>query len=65
MLKRRKGSARLVQRQGLEAQERDWWPQQLRLDLLHQHSDKSDPMGPNFNYAEAFKSLDLEAVKRT
>ncbi len=43
---------------------RDWWPQQLRLDLLHQHSAKSDPMGGEFNYAEAFKSLDLAAVKQ-
>ena len=43
---------------------RDWWPQQLRLDLLHQHSSKSDPMGQDFNYAEAFKSLDLAAVKK-
>ena len=42
---------------------RDWWPQELRLDLLHQHSSKSDPMGQAFNYAEAFKSLDLSAVK--
>ncbi|MDR3213001.1 MAG: catalase/peroxidase HPI [Azoarcus sp.] len=43
---------------------RDWWPNQLRLDLLHQHSARSNPMGEKFNYAEAFKSLDLEAVKR-
>ena len=43
---------------------RDWWPNQLRLELLHQHSAKSDPMGGDFNYAEAFKSLDLAAVKR-
>ncbi|MDQ3494899.1 MAG: catalase/peroxidase HPI [Pseudomonadota bacterium] len=42
---------------------RDWWPQQLRLDLLHQHSSKSNPMGADFNYAEAFKRLDLAAVK--
>ena len=42
----------------------DWWPQHLRLDLLHQHSSKSDPMGIDFNYAEAFKSLDLAAVKK-
>src|SRR5258708_6638489 len=41
---------------------RDWWPTQLRLDLLHQHSTKSDPLNPDFNYAEAFKSLDLAAV---
>ena len=42
---------------------RDWWPQHLRLDLLHQHSAKSDPMGSGFDYAAAFKSLDLAAVK--
>lgn len=41
----------------------DWWPNQLNLRILHQHSDKSDPMGENFNYAEAFKSLDLKALK--
>ena len=42
----------------------DWWPNQLRLDLLSQHSTKSDPMDKDFNYAEEFKSLDLAAVKR-
>ncbi len=42
----------------------DWWPNQLRVDLLHQHSAKSDPMGAAFNYAEEFKTLDLTAVKR-
>ena len=42
---------------------RDWWPSQLRLDILHQHSSLSNPMGENFNYAEEFKSLDLAAVK--
>ncbi|MEH3085272.1 MAG: catalase/peroxidase HPI [Xylophilus ampelinus] len=42
---------------------RDWWPHQLRVDLLQQHSSKSDPMDPGFDYAEAFKSLDLAAVK--
>ncbi len=41
-----------------------WWPYQLRLEILHQHSAKSDPMGQDFNYAEAFKSLDLKAVKK-
>ena len=40
----------------------DWWPNQLKLNVLHQHSSKSDPMGEAFNYAEAFKSLDLDAV---
>jgi len=42
---------------------RDWWPDSLRLDLLHQHSSKSDPMGADFDYAKAFQSLDLAAVK--
>jgi catalase-peroxidase len=42
---------------------RDWWPKQLRLDLLQQHSSRSDPMGEDFDYAQAFESLDLAAVK--
>ena len=42
---------------------RDWWPKALRLDLLAQHSAKSDPMGDDFDYRAAFNSLDLEAVK--
>ena len=41
----------------------DWWPNKLRVDILRQHSSKSNPMDPDFNYAEEFKSLDLEAVK--
>jgi catalase-peroxidase len=43
---------------------RDWWPNQLRLDILHQHSSKSNPMGGDCNYAKEFKSLDLKAVKK-
>ncbi len=43
---------------------RDWWPNQLNLDSLHQHSSKSNPMGEEFSYAEEFKSLDLAAVKQ-
>ena len=43
---------------------RDWWPNQLNLKILHQHSSLSDPMDKDFNYAEAFKSLDLAAVKK-
>src|SRR5579864_8893895 len=39
-----------------------WWPNQLNLKILHQHSSLSDPMDKEFNYAEAFKSLDLDAV---
>ncbi len=40
----------------------DWWPNQLKLNILHQHTSKSDPMGEGFNYGEEFKSLDLNAV---
>jgi catalase-peroxidase len=43
---------------------KDWWPNQLKLEILRQHSSKSDPMGGDFNYAEEFKSLDLDAVKQ-
>ena len=43
---------------------REWWPNRLRLEILRQHSSKSNPMDAGFNYAEAFKSLDLDAVKR-
>ncbi len=42
----------------------DWWPKELRLDLLAQHSSKSNPMGEDFNYAAEFRSLDLAAVKK-
>lgn len=40
-----------------------WWPNALNLDILHQHDHKTNPLGENFNYTEAFKSLDLQAVK--
>ena len=43
---------------------RDWWPNRLKVELLHQHSAKSDPMGGDFDYAEEFKSLDLAALKK-
>ncbi|WP_432723344.1 catalase/peroxidase HPI [Jeongeupia wiesaeckerbachi] len=43
---------------------RDWWPNQLNLGILHQHSSLSDPMDPAFNYAEAFKRLDYQALKQ-
>jgi hypothetical protein len=43
---------------------RDWWPNQLNLKMLHQHSALSNPMGGSFNYAEAFKQLDLQALKK-
>jgi len=43
---------------------RDWWPNQLKLNVLRQHSDKSDPMGDGFDYTKEFESLDLDAVKQ-
>ena len=43
---------------------REWWPKQLKVELLSQHSAKTNPMGEDFNYAEEFKSLDLTAVKK-
>ncbi len=42
---------------------RDWWPEQLRLSILRQHSSPSDPMSDNYNYAKEFAKLDLAAVK--
>ncbi|MCY9659332.1 catalase/peroxidase HPI [Paenibacillus chondroitinus] len=43
---------------------RNWWPNQLNLYILHQHDQKSNPMGPDFNYAEEFAKLDFQAVKQ-
>ncbi len=40
----------------------DWWPNQLNLRILHQHSNESNPMGADFDYAKEFKTLDLDAV---
>ena len=48
---------------GTGTSNRDWWPNRLRLDVLHQHSALSNPVGETFDYAEAFSSLDLDAVK--
>lgn len=42
---------------------RDWWPNQVRVDLLHQHSSRSNPMGGDFNYAREFGTLDFAALK--
>jgi len=52
------------QASGAGRSNRDWWPNQLRLDILHQHSAKSDPMGADFDYAKEFKSLDFAALKK-
>lgn len=43
---------------------RDWWPNQLKVNILRQHSSKSNPLGEEFNYAKAFKSLDLKEIKK-
>ncbi|HET9054161.1 MAG TPA: catalase/peroxidase HPI, partial [Cyclobacteriaceae bacterium] len=49
---------------GSGTRNRDWWPNQLKINILRQHSSLSNPMDEKFNYAEEFKSLDLEAVKK-
>ena len=49
---------------GIQHTNRDWWPNQLNLSVLHQHSPLSNPMGETFNYAEEFKKLDLEALRK-
>lgn len=54
----------LKQTAGSGTRNRDWWPNQLKLNILRQHSTLSNPMGESFNYAEEFKSLDLAAVKK-
>ncbi len=54
----------LKQTAGGGTRNRDWWPNQLKLNILRQHSSLSNPMGEAFNYAEEFKSLDLKAVKK-
>ena len=54
----------LKQSAGNGTRNRDWWPNQLKLNILRQHSSLSDPMGEKFNYAEEFKSLDLAALKK-
>ncbi len=56
-------SGKMNQAAGGGTRNRDWWPNQLKLNILRQHSELSNPMGQSFGYAEAFKSLDLEAVK--
>jgi len=56
------GSA--TSRQASGTSNKDWWPNQLNLNILHQHDRKSNPMGEDFDYAEAFKQLDYEALKQ-
>jgi len=54
----------IKQSAGSGTRNRDWWPNQLKLNILRQHSSLSNPMGETFNYAEEFKTLDLNAVKK-
>ena len=49
---------------GIGTSNKDWWPNQLNLKILHQNSSMINPMGEKFNYAEEFKKLDLEALKK-
>ena len=53
-----------VHKAGSGTSNHDWWPNQLHLEILHQHTPESSPMGDDFNYAEEFKTLDLAAVKQ-
>lgn len=54
----------IKQTSGGGSSNQDWWPNQLKLDILHQHSTLSNPLGEDFNYAKEFKTLDLDAVKK-
>jgi catalase-peroxidase len=53
----------MTKNSGMANENRDWWPNQLNLNILHQHSARSNPMGESFNYAEEFNKLDLDALK--
>ena len=53
----------MTKNSGIAKDNRDWWPNQLNLNILHQHSSRSSPMGESFNYAEEFNKLDLDALK--
>ncbi len=57
------GKCPVVHGAGAGTSNKDWWPNQLRIDLLNQHSSKSDPLDQTFNYREEFKKLDYEALK--
>ncbi|WP_198515312.1 catalase/peroxidase HPI [Marinomonas sp. ef1] len=58
------GAAGANQSSGRGTSNKDWWPNQLNLNILHQHSPKSNPMGEDFDYAKEFNSLDLEALRQ-
>ena len=48
---------------GRGTRNQDWWPDQLNIGILHQHAPASDPLGPDFDYAEAFQKVDFKALK--
>jgi len=58
------GKCPVIHKAGGGTSNRDWWPNQLNLNILHQHSSLSNPLGEDFNYAEEFKKLDLKALKK-
>ena len=49
---------------GLSTSNKDWWPNQLNINILHQHDKRSNPMSPNFDYRSEFKKLDFKALKK-
>ena len=53
-----------VHKAGSGPSNRDWWPNQLQIEILHQHSPQASPMGEDFSYAEAFKTLDPKLQKK-
>ena len=64
VMKENEGKCPFHHTAGSGTSNRDWWPNQLNLDILRQHSNKSNPMGEDFNYTEEFKSLDFKALKK-
>lgn len=57
-------NGQMKQTAGAGTSNKDWWPNRLNLGILRQHSNLSNPLEPGFNYAEAFKQLDLAAIKK-
>ena len=58
------GKCPVMHSAGATSTNQQWWPNQLNLNILRRNAPQSDPMGDNFNYAEEFKTLDLEAVRQ-
>lgn len=64
MAERKCPANRMANVAGGGTRDTDWWPESLKLNILRQHTAASNPLGPDFNYAEEFKKLDLDAVKK-